>query len=70
MYEELVNALRWCHTRGYSKCVALLDNGSCKYGGAIKIFDAAADAIERLIAEDEELKRRKQWADTNRIKNV
>ena len=43
---ELIKALRWCQKRGCSKCVALLDNGSCKYGGAIKIFDAAADALE------------------------
>lgn len=52
--EELIEALRWCQKRGCSKCVALLDNGSCKYGGAIKIFDATADALEeaeKRIAE-------------------
>jgi hypothetical protein len=43
---ELITALRWCQTRGCGKCVALLDNGSCKYGGAIKIKFAAADALE------------------------
>lgn len=51
---ELIKALRWCQTRGCSKCVALLESGSCKYGGAIKIFDAAADALEaadKRIAE-------------------
>lgn len=54
---ELIKALRWCQTHGCSKCVALLESGSCKYGGAIKIFDAAADALEaadKRIAELED----------------
>ena len=59
---ELIKALRWCQKRGCSKCVALLDNGSCKYGGAIKIFEAAANALEsaekRIARLEEDLKTR------------
>lgn len=52
---ELIKALRWCQTHGCSKCVALLESGSCKYGGAIKIFETAADALEAADKRIKEL---------------
>lgn len=65
MNAELIAALRWCQTRGCSKCVALLDNGSCKYGGAIKIFEAAADALEaaeqRIAELEAQLQKEGEW---------
>ena len=58
--DELIKALRWCQIRGCSKCVALLENGSCKYGGAFKIFEAAADALEAAEKRIAELEKQVQ----------
>ena len=60
MYNELIDALRNCaDSASCDKCPYEM-RPRC----TIDMMRDSADAIERLMAEVEELKRRKQWTNT------
>lgn len=48
---ELIEALRHCAKNGCSRCIALLDDGRCRFHGRNGLYDAAAKAIEKLSVQ-------------------